>query len=99
MDKSAGRRKTGDQTLVRRLNTAIILDRLRLDAPLSRAEISSKTGLNRSTVSSIVRELIHGGLAREVEFQKDRLGRPGMLLELSPNGACAIGAEVGVDLF
>lgn len=97
MDKLATRRKTGDQALVRRLNTAIILDCLRLNAPLSRAEISSKTGLNRSTVSSIVSNLIRDSLVREIEFQKDKLGRPGMLLELSPDGACAIGAEIGVD--
>ena len=97
MDKPTTGRKTGDQALVRRLNTAIILDCLRLNAPLSRAEISTKTRLNRSTVSSIVSHLIHDGFVREIEFQKDRLGRPGMLLELSPDGACAIGVEIGVD--
>ncbi|MBI5030362.1 MAG: ROK family transcriptional regulator [Chloroflexi bacterium] len=96
MDKVT-RRKTGDQMLVRRLNTAIILDCLRLNAPLSRADISSRTGLNRSTVSSIVNELVQGGLVRETEFQKDRLGRPGLSLELSPDGACAIGVQMGVD--
>lgn len=83
--------------LVRRLNTAIILDCLRLNAPLSRADISSHTGLNRSTVSSIVNELVKGRLVRETEFQKDRLGRPGLSLELSPDGACAIGVQMGVD--
>ncbi|MBI5302528.1 MAG: ROK family transcriptional regulator [Chloroflexi bacterium] len=89
--------KTGDQMLVRRLNTAIILDCLRLNAPLSRAAISSRTGLNRSTVSSIVSALVRDGLVRETEFQKDKLGRPGLLLELSPDGACAIGVQLGVD--
>jgi len=96
MDKSS-LRQTGDQMLVRRLNTAIILDCLRLNAPLSRADISSRTGLNRSTVSSIVNELVKGGLVRETEFQKDKLGRPGLSLELAPNGACAIGVQMGVD--
>ena len=96
MSKIANRRKTGDQMLVRQLNTAVILDCLRLNSPLSRAETSSKTGLNRSTVSSIVNQLVQEGLVREIEFQKDKLGRPGMLLELSPDGACAIGAEIGV---
>lgn len=96
MDKT-NPQKTGDQMLVRRLNTAIILDCLRLNAPLSRAGVSSHTGLNRSTVSSIVSELIRGGLVRETEFQKDKLGRPGLLLELRPDGACAIGIQIGVD--
>lgn len=97
MEQIATRRKTADQALVRRLNTAILLDHLRLDAPLSRAEISNKTHLNRSTVSSIIAELLREGLVREIELQKDKLGRPGMLLELNPEGACAIGAEIGVD--
>jgi glucokinase-like ROK family protein len=96
MDKLT-RRKTGDQMLVRRLNIAIILDSLRLHAPLSRADISSRTGLNRSTVSSIVNELVKDGLVRETEFQKDKVGRPGLSLELSPHGACAIGVQMGVD--
>ena len=97
MDKSTTHHSTGDQALVRKLNTAIILDSLRLNAPLSRAEISTRTRLNRSTVSSIVTGLIRDGLVREIEFQKDKLGRPGMLMELSPDGACAIGVEIGVD--
>ncbi len=93
----ANRQTTGDQMLVRKLNTAVILDWLRLNAPLSRADISNKTGLNRSTVSSIVNELVQEGLVRETELQKDRLGRPGMSLELNPDGAAAIGVEIGVD--
>jgi glucokinase-like ROK family protein len=91
------RRATADQMLVRKHNTAIILDCLRRNAPLSRADLSNRTGLNRSTVSSIVHELIRQHLVRETELQKIKLGRPGMALELSPDGACAIGAEVGVD--
>lgn len=97
MGKLANHRKTGDQWLVRRLNTAVILNCLRLNAPQSRAEISGKTGLNRSTVSSIIGTLIQDGLVQEIEFQKDKVGRPGMLLELSPGGACAIGVETGVN--
>ncbi len=91
------RRTTADQILVRKHNTAIILDCLRLNAPLSRADISNRTGLNRSTVSNIVNELIREGLVRETELQKTGLGRPGMALEPSPDGACAIGAQIGVD--
>ncbi len=88
---------TADQLFVRKHNTAVILDCLRLNAPLSRADISNKTGLNRSTVSSIVKELIQNRRVRETELQKSELGRPGMSLELSPEGACAIGVEIGVN--
>ncbi len=88
---------TADQMVVRKHNTAVILDCLRVHSPVSRADISSKTGLNRSTVSSIVNELVQGGLVRETELRKNKLGRPSIPLELSPGGACAIGAEIGVD--
>ncbi len=88
---------TADQMLVRKHNTAVILDCLRLQAPLSRADLSGKTGLNRSTVSSIVNELVQTGLVRETDLRKSKLGRPGIPLELAPGGACAIGAEIGVD--
>jgi glucokinase-like ROK family protein len=88
---------TGDQELVRKLNTAVILDCLRFSSSLSRADLSHRTSLNRSTVSSIISELIDKGLVRETELQKDKLGRPGMSLELDPNGGAAVGVEIGVD--
>lgn len=93
----ATRPATADQLFVRKHNTAVILDCLRLNAPLSRADISNKTGLNPSTVSSIVNELIQNSRVRETELRKSKLGRPGMSLELSPEGACAIGVEIGVN--
>ena len=88
---------TADQGLIRKLNTAILLDALRRFAPLSRAELAARTGLNRSTVSSIVNSLIEEGLIQETDLQNSKIGRPGMLLELNPKGGFAIGIELGVD--
>jgi glucokinase-like ROK family protein len=88
---------TADQGLIRKLNTAVLLDALRRFAPLSRAELASRTGLNRSTVSIIVNSLIEEGLIQETDLQSSKVGRPGMLLELNPKGGFAIGIELGVD--
>ena len=88
---------TGDQMLIRKMNTSIVLDCLRMHAPLSRANLAERTGLNRSTVSSIVSDLIDQTLVRETEYQSSGVGRPGMSLELDPRGGCAIGVEIGVD--
>jgi len=88
---------TADQGLIRKLNTAILLDALRRFAPLSRAELAARTGLNRSTVSIIVTSLIEEGLIQETDLQSSKVGRPGMLLELNPKGGFAIGIELGVD--
>ena len=88
---------TADQNLVRKFNTAVVLDVLRRQAPVSRAELAACTGLNRSTISSIVNGLLNEGLVQETILQSDRVGRPGMLLELNPAGGFAVGVELGVD--
>jgi glucokinase-like ROK family protein len=88
---------TANQLLVRRLNTVSVMEVLRLYAPLSRAELSARTGLNPSTVSSIVSELIGSAFIQETTLQDARIGRPGMLLELNPAGGGAVGVEIGVD--
>jgi glucokinase-like ROK family protein len=93
-----GQPATADQVLVRKLNTSLILDCLRTRGPLSRAGLSAATGLNRSTVSSLVRDLLEENLVREIGLQSsEKSGRPGMLLELNPDGGCAVGVEIGVD--
>lgn len=88
---------TADQGFIRKLNTAVILDILRRFAPLSRAELATRTGLNRSTVSIIVNKLIEEGFVEEAELQSSKIGRPGMLLVLNNKGGFAVGLEIGVD--
>lgn len=87
-----------DQLFIRKLNTRTVSECLRLYSPLSRAELAKRTGLYRSTISSIISELIDRGFVRETEIQSDlRIGRPGMLLEFNPQGGSAIGVDLGVD--
>ena len=88
---------TADQVRVRRKNRSLILDCLRVNNTLSRAGLAAETGLNPSTVSNIVTELLQEGLVRETELLPSINGRPGRLLELNPSGGCAIGIEINVD--
>jgi glucokinase-like ROK family protein len=88
---------TADQAWVRRMNRAIILEVFRTHVTLSRARLASETGLNPSTVSSIVGELIQENLIRETDLIQASTGRPGRLLELNPEGGCALGVEINVD--
>jgi glucokinase-like ROK family protein len=88
--------RTGDQALVRELNRAILLNLLRTHSPQSRADLASATGLNKTTVSSLIADLIVAGLAREIGQATSAGGRPGTLLELNPEAGCIIGAELGV---
>ena len=70
---------------------------------LSRAELARHLGLNRSSSGSIVSELVAGALVREVpstdkpRADQTRAGRPGILLELEPEAAVFLGAEIGVE--
>ncbi len=89
--------KTADQAWVRRMNRAVILEVFRTQKTLSRAQLAIETGLNPSTVSNIISELIQENLIRETDLAQSAMGRPGRLLELNPEGGCAMGIEINVD--
>ena len=79
---------------IRYINRQIVLNFIREREPISRAEISHETALQRSTVSLIVDELKTRGLIYEVEGESTG-GRPPTLLRLRPAGYSAIGVDVG----
>ena len=89
--------QTGDQEKVRKINKSIVLNTLRLHAPISRARVANLTGLNRGTVSNIVNALIEEGLVSENEQEDSKVGRPGISLGLRSDGGAVIGVEIGVD--
>ena len=88
---------------IRASNERSALQALYRHRRLSRAELARKLGLNRSSSGSIIAELAASGLVREVEAPSEQLmragraGRPGILLELVPDAACFLGAEIGVE--
>jgi glucokinase-like ROK family protein len=79
------------------MNRSIILETLRTRQTLSRAGLAVETGLNPSTVSSIINELLEENLVRETNLVQPITGRPGRLVELNPIGGCAVGVEINVD--
>jgi len=89
--------RTANHALVRTINRALILNHLRRHAPQSRAELAERTGLTRSTVSSLVDDLREAKLIHETGIGPSRGGRPGTQLELNPAGGCAIGVEITGD--
>jgi glucokinase-like ROK family protein len=86
-----------DSAFIRKFNTSLILNELRTSAPLSRGSLSITTGLNRSTVSNVINELLQKNYVIETGMQASSGGRPGTLLELNPNGGCAVSIEIGVN--
>lgn len=92
------RYRTGDQSLVRHLNLSAILHHLRERAPLSRAALADITGLNKTTVSSLVDELIRSQFVREIGLgSSGAAGRRAVLLALNPAAGCVVSGEIGVD--
>jgi predicted NBD/HSP70 family sugar kinase len=87
-----------NQRAVRRHNLGVVLRHVAERGPRSRATIALETGLNKTTVSSLVTELI--GLELLVERgleQRGTVGRPGLVVELSDGGVVALGLEINVD--
>src|SRR3990170_2152488 len=79
-----------NQRAVRRHNLGVVLRHVSEHGPRSRATIALETGLNKTTVSSLVTELI--GLDLLVERgleQRGTVGRPGQVVELSGDGVAA----------
>jgi predicted NBD/HSP70 family sugar kinase len=80
---------------IRNINRQIVLNYVRERSPISRAEISHETELQRSTISLIVEELKGQGLIEEIEGESTG-GRPPILLQLRAAGAIALGIDVGI---
>jgi glucokinase-like ROK family protein len=90
------KKQTADQEAVRKVNSSLVLNALRLHAPVSRAELAAITNLNRSTITNIVNVLIEDGLVLELDAMESKIGRPGIALTLKPEGGAVIGVELGV---
>lgn len=90
-----------DRTSLRRLRAAnrrAVLAALAADGPQSRADLARSTGLSRTTVSSLVQELIGAGHAVETADRgrphKGGSGRPPLLVAATS----ARGAVAGIDI-
>lgn len=85
---------------VRRENLSLVLRQITEHGPRSRAALALETGLNKSTVSSLVAELIESGLLRDSEPAEppfEAVGRPPQNVELHPEGPFVLGLEINVD--
>jgi predicted NBD/HSP70 family sugar kinase len=96
--EALGRRQgaTGDE--LRRHNLGVVLTRLHLSGPLSRSELTTRTGLNRSTVADLLGELSSLGLVEERPgMPTSGPGRPSPVVRTRPEGAAVLAVELAVD--
>ena len=75
-------------------NRRVIIDALRLNRALSRADLARATRLTKQTVSNIIDELERDGLVVAREAVKKGRGQPSTPYALVPGGACAIGLQI-----
>lgn len=89
----------GSQAHQRSVNLALVMRALREYAPISRTEIAESTGLTKSTVSNLVRDLASRGLVAELPEPASGAhgGRPRVGLELAREGLDVAGFELRPD--
>ncbi|UOE94957.1 ROK family transcriptional regulator [Alkalihalobacillus sp. LMS39] len=87
---------TGSFKLMKSLNRTLVLNIIRKDGPISRAEIAKRTNLTPPTVTNIVNELFETGIIKESQMGQSSGGRKPILLTIEPTSHYVIGIDVGV---
>jgi len=88
----------GDQRLVKRINRSVLLRLLRARPGLSRAQLAQASGLTKSTVGQLVRELLDEGWLRESGLPvAGGAGRPSTPLAIDAGVRALAGIELGVE--
>jgi predicted NBD/HSP70 family sugar kinase len=81
--------------LLKRLNERTVLEAIRADAPISRAEISRRAGISKPTVSLALESLLAAGLVRRVEREPGRPSYGAVFFEPVPDAALVLGLDLG----
>lgn len=80
--------------LMKRMNRQTILNTVRRLGPISRAELSARTGLSQPAVTAIVRELMQLDMVREVGQGQSSGGRPPVMLLFNEAAQVVLGASL-----
>jgi glucokinase-like ROK family protein len=88
---------TGNQKLMKQINKRIVLQTIVKNGPISRANISQLTGLNKATVSSLVNELMRDQLTYESGIGESSGGRRPVMLVFNEKAGYSIGIDLGVN--
>ncbi|HEV2507718.1 MAG TPA: ROK family transcriptional regulator [Mesorhizobium sp.] len=75
-------------------NRRVVIEAIRTNGALSRAQIARLTALSSQTISNIVDELERAGLLRAEATQKGARGQPAVPYSIDPNGGYSIGLQL-----
>lgn len=83
---------------VRRHNRTVLLRRLHIDGPCTRASLAAELGLNRSTIKALVDGLAESGVVEErVPRQRTGAGRPSLLVLPQAHAAVVLAVDIRVE--
>ncbi|OKK17636.1 transcriptional regulator [Streptomyces sp. CB00455] len=87
----------GDPSLLRRINSAVVLRALRVAGSPTLTDLTRVTGLSRPTVEGVVEGLIGTGLVVEAEAEEGtrRQGRPARRFRFRAEAGHLLGIEIG----
>lgn len=86
-----------DQNLVKKMNKSRLLREVIHHSPISRANLSKITGLNKSTVSAQIQELVDEKFIFEIGQGRSSGGRRPIMLMFNKQAGFAIGIDIGVE--
>lgn len=76
-------------------NERVVLQAIRLNGSLPKADIARLTHLTAQTVQTIIARLESDGLVRKLAPVRGKVGQPSVPMALNPDGAFSIGIKIG----
>jgi len=84
-----------NQIGMREFNERVVLQAIRLNGSLPKADLARMTHLSTQTVSVIINRLLDEGLVMKLDSLRGKVGQPSQPIALAPDGAFAIGIRIG----
>ena len=93
----ATRKESADAHLMGELNRSIVLNFIRQERSISRADIAQRTNLSRSAVSNIINSLLREGIVQESGIGESKGGRRPIMVNFNHSAGQALGIDVGAS--
>ncbi|MDN5372702.1 MAG: hypothetical protein PWR19_1748 [Carnobacterium sp.] len=88
-----------DKYTIREQNEAMVLSNIINHSEISRSAVSQNTGLNKASISEIVKKFINDKLINEIGIGSSSVsgGRKPILLQLNKKAGVSLGIDIGYD--
>jgi predicted NBD/HSP70 family sugar kinase len=80
---------------MRAFNERVVLQTIRLNGSLAKADLARLTGLTAQTIGLIITRLDEDGLLIRHDRIRGRIGQPSVPIALNPDGAFSLGIKIG----